>query len=124
MMYHHLSVNASQLLCANLPVNKNMGDILAAECALFTGCSDVMLINIDTFASFSALYLCVSDIFLTHTQERRINNVRAYARVIYTIYNENNSLQRYSAEYPCRLFSSFYPTRKRINNCNYSFKIM
>ena len=67
MMYHHLSVNASQLLCANLPVNKNMGDILAAECALFTGCSDVVLINIDAFASFSALYLCVSDILLTHT---------------------------------------------------------
>ena len=67
MMYHHLSVNASQLLCANLPVNKNMGDILAAECALFTGCSYVMLINIDAFASFSTLYLFVSDILLTHT---------------------------------------------------------
>ena len=66
MMYHHLSVNASRLLCANLP-KKNMGDRLAAECALFTGCSDVVLINIDTFASFSALYLCVSDILLTHT---------------------------------------------------------
>ena len=73
MMYHHLSVNASQLLCANLPINKNMGEILAAECALCAGCSDVtgaVQINIDTFASFSALYLCVSDILLTHTRAR------------------------------------------------------
>jgi|GEM_PF-1947985 len=75
MMYHHLPVNTSRLLCANLP-KKNMGDRLAVECALFTGCSDVVPINIDTFASFSALYLCVSDILLTHThthtQERDI----------------------------------------------------
>ena len=79
MMYHHLSVNASQLLCANLPINKNMGDILAAECALFTGCSDVVLINIDAFASFSTLYLCVSDILLihTHTHTHTHTHIRA-----------------------------------------------
>ena len=79
-MYHHLSVNASQLLCANLPVNKNMGDILAAECALFTGCSDVMLINIDAFASFSTLYLFVSDILLTHTHTHSSDHLGFFLR--------------------------------------------
>lgn len=58
-MYYHLPINI-----------RGIGDCQAAECALSTGCSDItgaVQINIDTFASFSALYLCVSDILLTHT---------------------------------------------------------
>ena len=41
-------------------------------------------------------------------------NVRAYARV-YTKYNENNSLQRYSTEYPCRLFRALFKGKKGLS---------
>ena len=73
-MYYHLPINI-----------RGIGDYQAAECALSTGCSDVtgaVQINIDTFASFSALYLCVSDILLTHTTHKSEIHTRARYRDI------------------------------------------
>lgn len=71
-MQHHLPVNINRFVHANLPINiKGIGDCQAVECALCAGYSDVAGAagtNIAVFASFSALYLCVSNNLLTHTR--------------------------------------------------------
>ena len=66
-MYHHLPMMANQPIYFNY-----IGCNQTTKRSLCAGCSDVAGVawtNAVSFASFSALYLCVSNNLLTHTSD-------------------------------------------------------